>query len=91
MPKSGRSCSDGRRVGAEALAIVPLRGVDATDGSTRFAGLSGLGGRGGACFRRYRTAARHLAVLAGVSQLPSPDVERARHNQSSEIGAVGRR
>ncbi len=31
------------RVGAEVLATVPLRGVDATDGGNRFAGLSGLG------------------------------------------------
>lgn len=30
-------------VGAEVLGIVPLRGVDAADGSSRFAGLSGFG------------------------------------------------
>jgi hypothetical protein len=31
------------RVGAEVLGTVPLRGVDATDGGNRFAGLSGVG------------------------------------------------
>jgi hypothetical protein len=31
------------RVGAEVLGTVPLRGVDATDASTRFVGLNGLG------------------------------------------------
>src|SRR6202035_4684217 len=31
------------RIGGVVQAILPLRGVDATDGGTRFAGLSGLG------------------------------------------------
>jgi hypothetical protein len=31
------------RVGAEVLGTMPLRGVDATDGGNRFAGLGGVG------------------------------------------------
>jgi len=45
-PQTRFTIRPGFELAATALAIVPLRGVDATDGGRQFAGLSGLGWEG---------------------------------------------